>query len=474
MAEQLNPSQPVGSEVIGADQLPDKLPNLWTKARQAFDANNFDYVITIMQAVLEKEPRFLDGRKRLRDAAIRKKESSRGSLLGGGSSGLGAMRIQPMVKKDPQAAIVQVEKEVLGADPYNAQGNQLLFEACKQAGMPMTAGFALETLVRGNPENTKYMHQLGDYYMAQGFFNEATKTYSRIVQISPQDLEAHSKEKNAAAQATMDQSKFSGSIRDNLRDKDQAAALELESKAAMTSDQREARIAALQAQYAEDNQNLEIVKQLAELYEGKDDYESALGFYEWAYHLSNGDVSLERKVLDTRENLRERKIRELSEWLQQNPGHADYARVESELKTFQAQHWETQANEYAEQVERNPTDTDLRFKYGEALYNAAKYREAIPQLQRAQSSPNLRIRAMMMLGKCYEGSNMNDMAIDQLKRAVEELTEMDDVKKDALYALGLVYEKLGDKENHDACMKQIAAADWGYRDVEQRVQSSYG
>ncbi len=473
MAEQTNVIQPKGSEVIGESQLPMKLQSLWQKGKSALEMNNYDYVISLLQAVLKEEPRFLDGRKLLREAAIRKKDTTK-RLIPGGSSGLGTMRIQPLVKKDPQAAIVQVEKEVLAVDPYNPQGNQLLFDACSAAGLPMTAGFALETLVRGNPENAKYMHQLGDYYLAQGFNEQAALTFDKIVSIAPQDLEAVQKGKNAAAKATMEKTTFDKGIRGNLRNAAEAAELERKNKAAMTPEQREQRIADLQAEYAADNENLQVVRMLAELYEDKDDYETALSYYDWAHHLSKGDVALERKALEVREALRDRKIRELSQWLAENEGHEDYDRVKAELSEFTKQHYETQAAEYKTQVQRNPTDTDLRFKYGEALYQSGNYREAIPELQRAQSSPNLRVKSMMMLGKCYEGTGMNDMAIDQLKSAADEISMMDDTKKEALYALGLIYEKVGDKENHIACMKQIAQSDWGYKDVADRVQNSYG
>jgi len=463
---------PAGSEAIGEDQLPPKLRQLWQKAGNALDLNNYDYVISLLQAVLKEEPCFLDGRKRLREAAIRKKEGTK-RLISTGGGGLGAMRIQPMVKKDPANAIVQIEKEVLAVDPFNAQGNQLLFEACSAAGMPASAGFALETLVRGNPENVKYIHQLGDYYMGQGFYEEAALTYAKAVTLQPHDLEAVQKEKNASAKATMEKQNLKGSFKDNLRNADQAAQLEAENRSGMTRDQVEQQIAAFQAKYAEDNTNLQTVRRLGELYEQIDDYDNALVFYEWAHHLSNGDVALEKKVVETRELQRSKQMRELSKWLADNPEHPDFDKVKADLETFEAQHYETQAAEYASQVERNPTDNALRFKLGEALYHAGKLQEAIPQLQRAQASPNLRLQAMMLLGKCYEGRNMNDLAIDQLKKASDELTVMDDTKKEVLYTLGLVYEKTGDQENHLDCMKQIYQADYSYKDVAQRVESSY-
>jgi hypothetical protein len=51
---------------------------------------------------------------------------------------------------------------------------------------------------------------------------------------------------------------------------------------------------------------------------------------------------------------------------------------------------------------------------------------------------------------------------------------MDNVKKDVLYRLGLVYEKMGKTEDYLNCMKEIYEADYGYIDVAKRVEASYG
>jgi hypothetical protein len=50
---------------------------------------------------------------------------------------------------------------------------------------------------------------------------------------------------------------------------------------------------------------------------------------------------------------------------------------------------------------------------------------------------------------------------------------MDAMKKEMVYNLGLVYERMGEQEKSVACMKQIYEADYGYKDVAKRVESSY-
>src|SRR5438477_624933 len=124
-------------------------------------------------------------------------------------------------------------------------------------------------------------------------------------------------------------------------------------------------------------------------------------------------------------------------------------------------------------LERNPTDLQLRFELGEHLMNAQRFREAIPELQRARQNPNARLKAMNLLGICYREAGMLDLAMKQFEDAAKEILTMDPMKKEIVYNLGIVYEKMGEREKSLNCMKQIYEADYGYKDVAERVESSY-
>jgi hypothetical protein len=68
---------------------------------------------------------------------------------------------------------------------------------------------------------------------------------------------------------------------------------------------------------------------------------------------------------------------------------------------------------------------------------------------------------------------MLDLAMKQLEDAAKEILSMDAMKKEIVYNLGLVYEQMGEREKSLNWMKQIYEADYGYKDVAERVESSY-
>jgi len=148
--------------------------------------------------------------------------------------------------------------------------------------------------------------------------------------------------------------------------------------------------------------------------------------------------------------------------------------IRQQLTEAERSQIEVLISESRERVDRNPTDNELRYELGSRLFRAGQFREAIQHLQQAKRSPNLRIKVMNLLGQCYERMNMTDLAASQFEEAIAELQVMDETKKELLYNLGLLYEKLENLPKYLASLKQIYAVDYGYRDVAERVERSYG
>ena len=465
---------------------------LFQKARHANEIRNHGYAIQLMQSVLKQVPGFLDGRKLLRAAALAGVEGKKsGFSLAGTTLGMTA---GSTLKKDPFAAIELAEK-TLATDPKSPQGNQLLWEAANRAGLPETAAFALETLVGANPKDTKLLHQLGGQYITMGENDKAVAVYNRIVQINPGDLEANKKAKDASASATMKSGRWeevsasSGSMnfRDLIHKKDEAIALENKSRIVRTGEQISQQITELYPQFEADQNNVDIARRIALLYEQwfeaavasadpAEETDSYLDNSIWFYThtnaiLAGGDPNIARKCSDLEFRKMERRMKALADWLatvpdQNDPEVRPYA---DELADLRRQRAASSLEVARKRVAENPTDLQLRYELGEVLIKAGMYTEAIPELQRAKQNPNARLKAMNLLGQCYVEKNMLDIAVKQFRDAASETTAMDSTKKDITYRLGLVLEKMGKKDDYIECMKQIYEVDYGYLDVAKRV-----
>src|SRR5439155_14471804 len=70
-----------------------------------------------------------------------------------------------------------------------------------------------------------------------------------------------------------------------------------------------------------------------------------------------------------------------------------HAKKSQELTAAKKKRAEILIVDARERVARNPTDLQLRFELGENLVNAGRFREAVPELQRARQNPHARLKA---------------------------------------------------------------------------------
>ncbi len=451
-------------QLITEAELTPQQIEFWKKARQAVDMNNLSYAVSLLKALVKQVPGFLEGRKVLRACEIKlNPEPKKKSLFGG-------MKLTT-TKRDPISAISSVEDE-LENDPFSIPSNEQLYNAAMELNLPDIAAFALETIRQGHPTNKKMLHMLGSHYMTREQSAEAAEVYRDIVKIDPSDSVAVKNEKDCMARATMKQANWENaqSFKDVMKGKDETSSLDKSDKKGLTRAEMEERLALLSGKYAQNQQDLATVRDIAGVYEQMEDWANAQAFYSYAFSLSANDVSLQNKAAEMAETARRVYMDDLKRRAAAEP---DNAELQAQLKEAMLQIANQQVDAARQRVEQNPTDPQLRFDLGQALFETGEYTDAIPELQRARNNPYLRTRAMLMLGKCYEAKNMNDMALKQLDEANKELIVMDDTKMEVLYLMGTLNEKLGNKQGALDCFKQIYDSNYGYRDVAKRVESSY-
>jgi len=446
------------------------------KAVAAIELRNFGYAISLLQGILKQEPEFLNGRQLLRRTEATKSKAAKRTIFNISTAPLALMKAQREVKKDPKRAIEMIEK-VLEEEPYHRQANLLLKEAAVTAGWPEIGVFALRTLLEENRRDAKVLRELGRLYHDLGKSDEEVEVYNRISEIDPLDAEALRLGKDAAARASMTTGGWTRaeSYRDLIKHKEAAVSLEQQGRMKLSGEALEQQIAETYARHQAELHNVDLARKLGALNEQTNNVQAAIEWYQYAANLTkNTDAGLLCKVSDLKMKESDREIAEHERFLAgASPADKEFAKRTKELEAAKKKRAEILIEEARKRVERNPTDLQLRFELGEQLTNAGHFREALPELQRARQNPNARLKAMNLLGRAYHELGMLDLAARQLEEAAGEIATMDAMKKEIVYNLGLVYEKTSDREKALACMKQIYEADYGFKDVAERVESSY-
>ena len=457
-------------------ELSEQLRSHWLKAVAAIELRNFGYAISLLQGILKQEPEFLTGRQLLRRAEIAKQKAAKKALFNVSTAALSIMKAQRELKKDPKRAVELIEK-VLEDEPYNRQANLALKEAAVAAGWPEIGVFALRTVLEEKPGDVKILHELGRLYHELNQSEDELEIYNKLSEIDPTDAEAARLGKDAAARASMKTGGWTQaeSYRDLIKDKNVAVSLEQQSRMVLSGESLDQQIEETYARHEAEPRSVDLARRLGVLYEQKQDIENAIAWYQYAVDLTKGtDAVLVRKVADLQRSRTDSEIAEHEKFLAEHgTDNAEYAARSEALSQAKKQRAELLIEDARKRSERNPTDLQLRFELGERLVEAGRSREALPELQRARQNPNARLKSMNLLGRCYRDLGMLDLAAKQLEEAAKEIGSMDAMKKEIVYNLGLVYEEMGDKEKSVAAMKQIYEADYGYRDVASRVESSY-
>ena len=448
---------------------------LHTKAVEAAQRDNTDYAITLFCQILEREPGFFECRKALRAEQVKKAGASSSGFFKKMMSNAGSSpqiaKAKMALGKNPAEAMA-IAEQVLNGDPTNAMAHRIIADAAVGLEMPQTRILELETMAKNSPKDKGVVVEFAQAVSETGSnATVAEKILAELIRSSPYDTDLLQVQKNLSAQKTMDEGGYGalegggGSYRDILRNKDEAVSLEQEKRVHKTEDVAERLIGEYEARLKSEPDNQKMMRSLAELYTQKNKFDEALELYTRIQNSSQAsDSSLDRALSDTVVRKFDHAIAAL------NPFAADHA---EQLAKYQAEKLNFQLAEAQKRVEKYPTDLAFRFELGVLCFQSGKVTEAIAEFQKAQQNANKRIAAMSYLAQCFALRGMNDSAVRTLQNAIKEKPGFDEEKKDLIYNLGCVFEKMGKKAEAIEQFLIIYETDVAYRDVGAKVDAHY-
>ena len=460
---------------ITINELPAELRRMHTKAVEAAQRENTDYAIALFAQVLEKAPGFFEGRKQLRAAQFAKDGAvSAGffkKMLSGAGSSPQIAKAKMALNKNPAEAMA-VAESVLGGDPNNLMAHRIIVDAAVALEMPQTQVFELETMVKISPKDKALVMEFAQTVSATGAnARAAEKALNDLIRSLPYDSDLVQLQKNLSAHKTMDEGGYgaledgTGSYRDILKNKEEAVSLEQEQRVQKSEDVTERLIGEYSARLQTEPGNMKLQRSLAELYTQKNRFDEALEVYGRIKASEHGnDASLDRAIMETRVRQMDHQVTQLNPFA---PEHAE------QVERVRAAKIEFQMAECQQRVEKYPTDMAIRFEMGQLYFEAGKIGEAIAEFQKAQSNPHKRIAAMSFLAQCFAKRGMNDSAVRTLQNAIKEKPGFDEEKKDLVYQLGCVFEKMGKKAEAIEQFLVIYEMDVTYRDVGAKVDAHY-
>ncbi len=441
------------------------------KARDALDRGNVEYAIHMLMECVSAEPNFTRGRQILRAVQMKRAEGAGGfkRMFSAAKTTPALTKAKMLASKEPTEAM-KVAEQILCGDPRNAGALLLLAEAAENAGFPETTTQTLEHYIKLHPRDTKIMHRLARTYVTIERYDLARDMYDRILQINPADFEAQKGVQDATAHGAMQKGGWEDaeSYRDVMKDKEEAVALEQEARVVRAEDTIDKLIKETIEKLAQEPDSPVIQRELGKLYGQKGDFDTALQYLEKIFKAEGGaDPSLEEEIAQVRVNRLKARVDALKKKLAGEPAKA--AELEKQIADLELEHDKLLLANAERLVERYPNDLLYRYELGALYMKMGNPQGAIEQLQKSVGQPQRRVASLNFLGQCFHKLGLYDLAADQYTKAAEELPTMDSLKKDILYNLGQTYEAMGQHEKSITEYKKIAAVDFSFRDVRDKI-----
>jgi tetratricopeptide (TPR) repeat protein len=154
---------------------------------------------------------------------------------------------------------------------------------------------------------------------------------------------------------------------------------------------------------------------------------------------------------------------------------ADAALQEAARAARQA-NMELEAKEFAERMEKYPTDCGIKMEVGRIRFELGQFEDAMPCFQQAKDEAKYRVAAAHMLGRCFAAQGWHGEAVGEFKEAVQVLDAGNaerelDIKYDLMNSL--IELARGEKDAQAArdaaeICSYILRKNIAYRDIRDR------
>lgn len=459
------------TETAAEKPIPPAIRNQHIKALGTLERNP-DLAIEMLLRCVGQCPWFDNARRDLHRASIARYLEKHGGKvpsnpLAGALSLLPKMKVQGLLKKGQADEALQTCEVLLKDDPLNINLVKLFAETAIAAKRTAAGLMAMESVRdRLPPKDANSWLVLGKLYHETHDYKKARDCFERVHRLKPTDSEVAKLLKDSEALATLnsgwEQAHEKGDYRVGLADKEQAAKLEAANKSVKTEADAATLIKETLDKIQREPKNVNYYLALVGLYLQQKQYTEALGTIDQARQIVGQDPELDNRYAAVKQDMLRAEIAEL-----QASGDAEgAANKENELNQYIF-------DDICERVQRYPNDQHLRFLLGEQYCKYGYNDEAIQQFQISQRAPKDRVQSLYLMAICFRNKSMNDMAVEQLRTALELLPSMDTQKMDIYYLLGELCEADGQLEEASKYFKEIYRADVTYKDIADRVQRIY-
>ncbi len=453
-----------------------RLQSVFERAQQCADKADYDYAHDLFTQCLVEDPANLIYLQHfLGNLSQKYGNSKKGSRFSGLKTKGTRMTLNKAAGKGQWKEAFTAACEALKANPWETSTLLDVADAYQQIASDECQLYALRWALDASPKDVTVNRRAADVLSRLGQFDQAISCWRRVEQAKPGDEEATKAISKLSVEKTIqkggyneellkatttDSQELAESVRERVSQvRTEAAA----SKSLAESGREKELLAAIEAKPAEVENYLE----LADVFTAQNRLREAVDILARALASSGGGD------LKVRERLEDASLRRVQHQvaIAQRRAEQDKTEEAAELaRRMNAQANQQELEVYAARASRNPGNSLLQYELGLRCKRAGKFKEAIQAFQAARDDSRNKASVQLHLGESFQYIRQFKLALSSYEAAVQSAdSSQPDTKKLALYRAGVLAAELNDRERAEKYLTQLAAIDFGYRDVADRL-----
>jgi tetratricopeptide (TPR) repeat protein len=455
-----------------------RLQAVFEHAQRSAEKSDYDYAHDLYTQCLVDDPVNLIYLQRfLSNLAQKYGNNKRGAKFASFKNKTSRMALTKAAGKGQWREAFQAACEALRQNPWDTATLLAVADAYEQLGSDECQLFILRWALEADPKDAVVNRRAALTLSRLGQFDQAISCWRRVVQVKPADEEAAKAISQLGVEQTIQKGGYDQEILQGgsgnvagleaaMRDrsaKGRSGGPTADGNASADQKHEQSLLEAIDSHPADIHNYLK----LAELFAAQDRLRESEEILSRALAASGGGD------LTVRERLEDAHLRRAHQQVSvaKRRAEQDNSAESAELaRRMVAQANQAEMEVYAARSARNPGNLLLQYELGLRCKRAGKFREAIQAFQAARDDVRHKAVVQLHLGESFQHIRQFKLALSSYVGAIEASDAMQpDTKKLALYRAGVLAAELDERERAEKYLTELAAIDFGYRDVADRL-----
>jgi tetratricopeptide (TPR) repeat protein len=433
--------------------------------------SNFDYAITMYKQACEIVTANLVYRQALRGIQRRKfnNDPKKVGMLVGAKNQPIHMKAKSARSKGHFKQSIDACEDAFVNNPWDVGAARIAAEAAEKMGLLLLAQWFVES-VQAVTKDADFLKFAGHIHEENESWQKAITCWELVKKFSPNDPDASRQINALSAAGTIKRAKLDDALDKHAQASGPEPAEALDAKLERLKQEQLTPEQRLIKEIKGDPKATHAYIELAEIYRHRSDLETAEKVLAKGIKANPNDPGLMSVYEDTQISRLKRAKESQSQRVLQYPEDTA-AKAKLDKLTEMLDKYEIEA--FRRRVELYPDDSKLHFDLGTILARAGDHDAAIIEFQQARAATSLplKIQALLHTGLSFEANGAYKLAERNYKDGLRLLEEDDKENfKSLQYRLGRVYESLGNNEAAGEHYNEVAALDYSYQDVAQRLK----